>query len=305
MQRNIFGSALIAALGLLLAAAPGRTQTRQLRVQYGLTPAMVVETFKPGQPFEIELAVSNGGGAPVVMRGVTMDLWYDEKSDKVFAPPGTLPRSASNWIEFVPRVITVPAQASAKVKMIVTPPANADGSYYSVAFVESKPELTRNATAESKAVFTNIRLGALILLSAEKTEAYKLAVSDVRFVAPGPNQELSLEFLADNLSNTHVFPRTQIAIVDSGHDLVGKAEGEIKRFLPGQRTRLKVSWSGDLAPGNYTAILTVIYGNNRVYTQEFPFQPGAAAQVAGTRPTKTSGGGAASDGEARQTATAN
>jgi hypothetical protein len=136
--RNRFVTGL-ASIGVVLICIPQlRAQDPPLQVKYGLTPAMVVKTFQPGQPFEVELVVSNGSTTPVLMRGLSMDFWYNEKNEKIFSPPGTLPHSASNWVEFVPRTFTAPAQGSAKVKMIVTPPANATGSYYSVAFVESK-----------------------------------------------------------------------------------------------------------------------------------------------------------------------
>jgi len=273
--------AALAALSLVLVSVPLlRAQDPSLQVKYGLTPAMVVKTFQPGQPFEVELVVSNGSAAPVLMRGVAMDFWYNEKNEKIFSPPDTQPHSASNWIEFVPRTFTVPGQSSAKVKMIVTPPANAMGSYYSVAFVESKPEITRAATAESKAMFTNVRLGTLILLSADKSESYKIEVSDTRFSPPGPDRDLYLDFLLDNQSNTHVFPRPQIAILNSQRELVAKADGEIKRFLPGQRDRVSLTWSGDLAADSYTAVLTMIYGGDKIYTQEFPFKVASPERMA-------------------------
>jgi hypothetical protein len=270
----------LASIGLVLICVPRLPAQNPLQVKYGLTPAMVVKTFQPGQPFEVELVVSNGSAAPVLMRGLAMDFWYNEKNEKIFSPPGTLPHSASNWIEFVPRTFTVPGQGSAKVKMIVTPPANVTGSYYSVAFVESKPEITRAATAESKATFTNVRLGTLILLSAEKSESYQIEVADARFSPPGPERDLYLDFLLDNQSNTHVFPRPQIAILNSQHELVAKADGEIKRFLPGQRDRLGVTWSGDLAADSYTAVLTIVYGGDKIYTQEFPFKVVSPERVA-------------------------
>jgi hypothetical protein len=267
-------------LGLLVFPGPVlKAQVAPLQVNYGLTPAMVVKTFKPGQPFEIELVVTNGSPAPVLMRGLAMDFWYNKKNEKIFSPPGTMSHSASNWIEFVPRTFTVPGQSSASVKMIVTPPADAAGSYYSVAFVESKPEMTRAATAESKAMFTNVRLGALILLSSDKSETYKIEVSDARFLPPGPNQDLCLDLVLDNQSNTHIFPRPQIAILNSRHELVAKADGEIKRFLPGQRERISVTWSGDLAADSYTAVLTMVYGDDKIYTQEFPFKLASEKQV--------------------------
>ncbi len=258
---------------LLVAVRPARAE-----MKYGLTPAMVVRTFKPGQALEVELDVSNGSASPILMRGIAMDFWYNDKNEKVFAAPGSMPHSASNWIEFVPRLFMVPAEGSAKVKMIVTPPADASGSYYSVAFLESKPELTRPATSEKKALFTNIRLGALIMLAAENSENYKVEISDAKFSPPGPNRDLTLDFLLDNQSNTHVFPRSELALLNADHDLVAKGEGEIKRFLPQQKDRMSVSWNGTLPPGRYTAILTVVYGNDKIHTQEFPFTVSAAEE---------------------------
>ena len=271
-RRNRLAAGL-ASIGLVLICVPRlRAQAPPFQVKYGLTPAMVVKTFQPGQPFEVELVVTNGGPVPVLMRGLSMDFWYNEKNEKIFSPPGTRPHSASNWIEFVPRTFTVPGQGSTQVKMIVTPPSTATGSYYSVAFIESKPEVTRAATAESKAMFTNVRLGTLILLSADKSESYRIEVSDCRFSPPGPDRDLYLDFLLENQSNTHVFPRPQVAILNSQHQLVAKANGEIKRFLPGQRDRVSVTWSGDLDVDSYTAVLTMVYGGDKIYTQEFPFK---------------------------------
>ncbi len=236
-----------------------------------LVPAEVRYRFKPGRPFQFDLSVSNDGGTPVFMRVTVTDLWYNEKNEKLFGPPGSSPRSATNWIEFVPRRFSVPAQATSKVKVIVTPPLQVSGGYYAVIFAESKPELAQVATTERKAVYTNIRLGSLILLSAENTEQYAVAVSDAQFTPPEANHTMKLDFQVSNDSNTHIFPETRVAILNSRQELIAKAEGEIKRFLPQQKDRLSVSWGGTLPAGSYTAILTVVYGEDKIYTQEFPF----------------------------------
>src|SRR4029077_18220807 len=68
----------------------------------GLAPAQVVEKFKPGVPFEFDLSTVNTGETPVDMSVEITDFWYDEKNEKVFSSPGTSPRSAANWIQFVP-----------------------------------------------------------------------------------------------------------------------------------------------------------------------------------------------------------
>jgi len=248
---------------LLASAAMGQS--------LGLAPAEVKATFVPGQPIQFEVGVSNDGPNPVVMRATVSDFWYNEKNEKIFGPPGTLPHSASNWIEFLPRNFAVPAHGTSKVKVTITPPFDVAGGYYAVLFLESKPELVREATAQSKAVYANIRLGSLILLTAAKTERESIAVSDTTLSPPAGNRNLNLKVLLANNSNTHLFPQPKLAILDSDNRLVARAETESKRFLPGQKDWIEVPWAGVLPPGNYKAILTLLYGQDKLYTQEFPF----------------------------------
>jgi hypothetical protein len=251
---------------VILPASPVTAQS------LGLTPAEIQRTFKPGQPFQFEIAVSNTGTTPTVMRTSVTDLWYNEKNEKVFNPPGSSPRSAGNWMEVVPPQIAVPAGGTGTVKVVVTPPAEASGGYYGVVFLESRPELAQAATAESKAVFANIRLGSLILLNAENTENYAVDISDAQLTPPDANHTLKLDFMLSNNSNTHVFPQTRLAILNAGRGLAAKADGAIERFFPQQKNRLSVSWAGRLASGEYTAILTVLYGPDKVETREFSFK---------------------------------
>src|SRR5579871_745301 len=194
----------------------------------GLTPAEIQYRFKPGQPFQFEIAMSNSGSMPALMRANVTDLWYNAKNEKLFNPAGSSPRSAANWMEVVPPQIVVPAGGTGKVKVVVTPPKDASGGYYGVVFLESRPELAQAATAESKAVFANIRLGSLILLSAENTEKYGVDISDPQLTPPDATHSLKLDFDLANNSNTHIFPETKIAILNSNHQLAGKADGAIQ-----------------------------------------------------------------------------
>lgn len=232
---------------------------------------MVVQEFKPGEPFAIDLQVTNGNGTPLPMRGVALDFWYDDDNKNVFSPPGTYAQSASNWLEFVPAAIVVPPNGSAKVRVIVTPPAKAEGSFYSVAFLESRPELSEPARNGNKALYTNIRLGTLLLFAAEKTEKYDLEISDVKVTPPSSETPFDLEFHVTNSSNTHIFPKPNLLILDKERHVVAKAQGEIQRFLPGQHKDLSVPWSGRLEPGDYDAILSLVYGEDKTLTRPIPF----------------------------------
>ncbi len=255
--------AAILCLGIISTPVSGQS--------LALAPAEVQYRFKPGQPFQFDLFVSNDGSSPVVMQVSVTDLWYNDRNEKLFGPPGSSPRSAANWIECVPRRFVAPAHGSGKVRVVVTPPFHVSGGYYAVVFVESKPELVQAATAERKAVYANIRMGSLLLLSAENTEETRIDVSDVRFTPPSATGTLKADFLVWNQGNTHVFPNARIAVLNSQHTLIAATEGEIKRYLPQQKDRLSVAWAGTLPPGYYTTILSVVYGEGKIYTQEFPF----------------------------------
>ena len=241
----------------------------------GLAPGEVREKFKPGVPFEIDLATSNDGASPVEMSVEIADFWYNEKNEKVFPAPGTAPRSAANWIQFVPERFEVPAHGAQKMKAIVTPPSDAKGGYYAVLFVQSKPQLS--FTKENgQGVFTNMRLGCLVLLDADKTEDFEIEVSNVKLVPPSATQRLDLSFDLLNAGNTHVFPVARLAVLGADKKLVAKAQTEEKRFLPGQKDSMHVTWAGSLPAGNYTAVLTVTYGEDRVATQQMNFNVGGS-----------------------------
>lgn len=237
----------------------------------GLAPAQIVADFTPGVPFEQELSVANNGSNAVELHVQITDLWYNEQNEKVFSAPGTSPRSAANWIQFVPEKFEVAAGQSQKMKAIITPPADARGGYYAVLFVESKPVATNKQTEDGKRVFTNMRIGCLVLLTAKSSEAYDVNVADLKLVPPGENQGLKLTFSVDNESNTHIFPIARLAILNPAHKLMGKAESEVKRFLPGQKDSMKVDWNGDLPAGDYTAVLSLVYGGTHVETREIAF----------------------------------
>lgn len=237
----------------------------------GLAPAQVVANFKPGVPFEQELTVQNYGDNSVELHVQITDFWYNDKNEKTFDTPGSQPHSASNWIQFVPERFEVGPHASQKLKAIITPPANADGGYYAVLFVESTPIKTNKVTEDGRAVFTNMRIGCLVLLNAAKTEKFQVTIDDLKLTPPTDHDDLSLRFAVHNQSNTHIFPLPRLSIFDRQHKLVAKAEGEMKRFLPGQKDSMQVGWSGTLQSGDYTAVLTVVYGDH-VETREINFQ---------------------------------
>jgi hypothetical protein len=258
----------LVAFVFLLAIACGQLDAAAQSL--GLAPGEVREKFKPGVPFEFALATSNEGPTPVEMSVEIADFWYNEKGEKVFPAPGTAPRSAANWIQFVPERFAVPAHGAQKMRAIVTPPSDAKGGYYAVLFVQSKPQLSFTKT-NGQGVYTNMRLGCLVLLDAERTEDFKVELNNLKVTPPSPTQRLDLSFDLLNASNTHIFPVARLAVLDGEKKLVAKAQSDEKRLLPGQKDSIHVSWAGSLPAGNYSAVLSVAYGEDRSETQQISF----------------------------------
>src|SRR5215467_3407646 len=103
MKNPILSTAL-----LLIAIFPASSPAQSI----ALAPGHVRETFKPGVPFEIDLATSNKGSQPVEMSVQISDFLDNEKNDKLFPTPGSSPRSAANGIQFVPEQFEVPAHGT-------------------------------------------------------------------------------------------------------------------------------------------------------------------------------------------------
>ena len=183
-MRSVLTTVGGAVLSIGIVASPLAAQS------LGLTPAEIRATFKPQQVLQFELNVSNSGDTPIPMRANVMDLWYDPNTnEKVFGAPGLSPHSASNWIAFVPPTFTVPAHGTGKLKVVITPPAEAIGGSYAVLFVESKPELARSGGPDAKPIYANMRLGALILLTAGGTEDYRIEVDRAKLDPAGREQK--------------------------------------------------------------------------------------------------------------------
>ena len=116
MTRRTISIVLFLLLAVILLPLASLAQS------VGLAPALIRKEFKPGVPFELELATVNNGQTPVEMSVQVTDLWYDQKNEKVFSEPGTSPRSAANWIQFVPEKFQVPINGTQKMRAIVRRP---------------------------------------------------------------------------------------------------------------------------------------------------------------------------------------
>ena len=203
------------------------------------------------------------------MRTSVTDLWYSESNEKTFGPAGWSPHCGPRLDQFVPRVATLDARASAKLTQFVAPPAVVRGGYYAVVFVESKPELaTRDDGAQP--VYTNIRLGALILLTAEGTEKYDVHLRQSVLAPPTAAENLKLASGSRTTATRTSSRRPRSP--SSAAKAAGREGRRAREAIPSRAVRHDdVDLERQAAAGDYEGVLTVVYGGTRVETRSLPF----------------------------------
>jgi hypothetical protein len=229
----------------------------------GVMPASVDARVKRGASYSQNFTLSNNTGTRLRFGCSVEDVWYDERNVRVTGRPGTLPRSASMWVQFSPAEVVIEPNSSAVVKAIITVPQAAAGGYYSVPVFEAMPadQATAGATQQGSAATASIRVrfrGLMMLTTADAAE-YNVEIMGAHILPPSASSELEIQLDVRNRSTTHARVRGAFAILNASGGLAGRGTIEEKRYLPGQRNNLRAGWSGELPPGKYTSVITLSY----------------------------------------------
>ena len=226
----------------------------------GLTPAMMDATVKRGATYSNTFTLSNGTGTRLRVSCSVTDYWYDEHNQRVTGRAGTLPRSASTWVQFTPTEFIIEPHSSGSVNAVITVPQGATGGYYTAPTFETEnadaSPLPAAGTAQAN---LKIRFQGLLLLTAEDTTEYNVEIMAGQISPPTASSPLKMSLDVRNRSTAHARVRGVFAVLDASGKLAGHGEIEEKRYMPGQRDAFKTDWAGELAPGRYTALITLSY----------------------------------------------
>jgi hypothetical protein len=257
----------------------GQAQAQQNSV--AVTPASIDAKVKRGATYTQTFTLNNNTGTRLRFKCSVVDVWYDEDNKRMTGRPGTLPRSASLWVQFSPAEVIVEPRSASTVKAIVMVPPTAAGGYYSVPVFEAMPidpvladaALAKVSTAKAT---IGIRFNGLMMFTALDTTEYNVEIIGGQISPPTASSEFGIQLDVRNRSTAHAGVRGAFAILDAAGALAGRGTIEVKRYLPGQRKTLQAAWAGELKPGIYTCVTTLSY--NRVGLEpatlvyELPFE---------------------------------
>lgn len=264
----------------LLGWAGNSVQAQSL----GLTPAMMDATVKRGGTYTNTFTLSNGTNARLRVRCSVSDYWYDQHNQRMTGRAGTLPHSASLWVQFTPSEFIIEPHSSGIVNAVITVPQSASGGYYTAPVFETEAvDRIPQAAGTTQAALT-IRLQGLLLLTTEEATEYNVEIMAGQISAPTVSAPLEMILDLRNRSTAHARVHGVFALLDASGKLAGRGKIPDKRYMPGQRESFKTAWTGVLAPGHYTALITLSYDRAAMapatLVYELPFETGAAAAAA-------------------------
>lgn len=281
MIQQRFFTQFVCLLAVLLSSfAAAQAQQNSL----GVAPASVEATVKRGSTYTQTYTIFNNTGERLHLSCSVIDYWYDENNKRLTGRPGTLPRSASPWMQFSPSEVIVEPHNSANVKAIITVPLAATGGYYTMPVFEALPIKSEAASGSAATASIGIRFRGLVMLATEDANEYVVEIMGGKVLPPTASTPLELDIDVRNRGTVHARVVGVFAILDAKGGLAGRGKIEASKFLPGQRNMMKAPWAGELPTGRYTAVVTLSYDRvgmeSATLVYELPFEVGQPGRVA-------------------------
>jgi hypothetical protein len=286
MQRYFIKFVCLLAL-LLCSFALAQAQQNSV----GVAPASVEAKVKRGSTYAQTYTLYNNTSERLRFSCSLIDYWYDENNQRLTGRPGTLPRSASPWVQFSPSEIIVEPHSTATVKATFTVPLMAAGGYYTMPVFEAMPVKNEAASGPSAGntatTSIGIRFRGLVMLATEDANEYNVEIMGGKISPPTTSTPLEMDLDVRNRGNEHARLHGVFAILDAQGTLAGRGKIEDSKLLPGQRNIMKAPWAGELRPGKYTAVVTLSYDRvglePATLVYELPFEVGQQKSVAQSR----------------------
>jgi hypothetical protein len=253
---------LLAALALCSCFSYVQAQKRSASIS--ITPASIDAKVKRGSSYTQLFTLTNSTNTRLRFKCSSADMGYDENNNRLTGRAGTLPRSASLWIEFSPTEIVIEPHSSGTVKVLVTVPLTAAGGYYSVPVFDAMPvgdllPTAVQAKPSTASATIGVQFNGLMMFTTTDAAEYNIEIQGAKITPPSASAELALQLDIINRGNAHARVHGGFAILNSASVLAGRGIIKEIRYLPNQRKMLETSWAGDLPPGRYTCLITLSY----------------------------------------------
>lgn len=165
------------ALTVLLLLATGATASADMSMD--VTPLRVQVRMDPGAEYTNAVQVTNSGAEPLRLRAYLEDWTLDEVGTPIFQPAGSMPRTASAWIDVGPSDLLLKPGETEFVRFTIhVPRGMGEGAFYTSLILENVP--LNRAELGPNQVFIRGRVGCMLYVTIgepEKSARIKSLVS--------------------------------------------------------------------------------------------------------------------------------
>ncbi len=249
---------LISAFFILSMVAP-----RVAQAQLFLEEGKVVLSVSPGERVNRSLTIDNTSKDEMDVRVYWEDFQYESPFDgtKKFLPAGTVPGSASSWIQYMPQEFKIQPSQKQRIDYTINVPSDIQGGHYGVLFFEK----SGGAVIDEKAIKIVTRIGCLFFIEAKDGDK-RAAIGNVLLAG----SDLTGTFT--NSGNVVLIPRMTYYMMDDSGMVVDRGE-LAKLYVPaGAAASLKVALSKDLSAGHYSLVLNADLDGGDIVVKEITLQ---------------------------------
>jgi hypothetical protein len=232
----------------------------------GLTHERVV---RPGGSYEGVVTIINTGHEPEEVQIYQTDYRFTCEGDYFYDEPGRAARSNAEWVDFSPRLVAVPSEATVDVSYTITVPEEEHlvGTYWSLLMIEVGGVNSGDTGAAkqddvSLGINQIVRYGVQIVSHIADTGERRLDFLETRILRAGSERFLEVDL--ENVGERWLRPLVWAELYDDNGEFMGRFEAGKLRIFPGTSARYKVDLT-EVPGGEYKAVVVADCGADDVF----------------------------------------
>lgn len=250
------------AVALLATARPAFAQ---IRVQ--AEPIRSTIDARAGEPVARDVAITNLGETPVVVRVRWSDWTIDAVGEMALLPPGTLPTSLAAGVSFEPRTFSLAAGETGRIHVVLTLPADGPATGWGVLLSEVRPAAPVTPARGPRAI---AELGSTFYLT--RVPAARLSPELIGLdLTPIGADSLAVRARVRNAGERHLYVTGEVSLADSAGAAVRAGTLPTGVVLPGRIREFTWMCDARLPLGAYTVTATLDTGQPELLVGEAKF----------------------------------
>ena len=239
------------------------------------TPMEFHTDVASGEEATYTFYVRNRGDEAIALKVYTGDFWIQVDGKEVFLDPGEVERSCSPWLEVAPEELELGPDESRAIRFKMSVPPEKKGTYWGMVFVEQVSKPTIKTTKKGDHQFNILsfqRVGVRVFENVPGAEKGEGKINEVNVSWSKEEELLKIDLVFENDGEVLLKCKGTLDIKDATGETVASMEvQEFNSYPKAARTRT-MSLKEELAPGQYTALAVLDYGEEYLVAGEAVFE---------------------------------